>query len=205
MKNKLFIIGIARYLLMLPVICGCFLFLTYCWRLYVADVYYKKSRSFIEKGMFEQAFDYIQKAVETNLYEPSYYRERARVYVSLQIDQNSETTKVLKDFAYKDLQHSINLNQDNLASVRNALPYFYYLAVNDIKKPVDLTNFDNQYLKIAQKFFEDTKVKYSTDAGTLVDIATYEKKLLLQRDYEETKETIKGLRPDLLEWHEVLK
>lgn len=181
------------------------LFLQHVIKMYIADVEYKRARNSVENGRFEQAYKYIQKAIENNSLEASYYRERARVYIGMQLGQNTDTVNALKDLAFADLQKSINLNPNNLASIRNALPYFYFLAIKDTNKPADPNNLDEKYLRIAQDFFIENELKYSTDVGTLVDIATYEKKLFLTRNYEETRELIKQLRPDILEWVDVLK
>ncbi len=55
-----------------------FLFLT---KIYLADVFYRKSQQLIEKGSNKVVLESINKAISLNPYEPNYYRGRAKIYV----------------------------------------------------------------------------------------------------------------------------
>ncbi|OGC38962.1 hypothetical protein A3K42_00400 [candidate division WWE3 bacterium RBG_13_37_7] len=59
---------------------------------------------------------------------------------------------------------------------------------------------DPAYDFIVHDFYAWVKTTYANDAGVLVSIAEYEKKLGWSEDYEKTLQMIKVLRPDLLNW-----
>lgn len=170
--------------------------LEYCIsKTYVADVYYKKARELEKKGSIEEALIFINEAVDKNPNEPTYLKERARIYIALSAGANVESVHALKNLALIDLKTAYALNPNNLVVIRNSIPLYYFLAVEN----------SQDFTTTAKDFFSETKHRFPNDVGVYVSVAKYEKKLGWTRDYEETLAQIKNLRPDLLEWNELLR
>lgn len=171
------------------------------WNYYKADVNYKTERNLFEEGKAVEALPKINAAIENNPNEPAYYRERAKNYLVLGANQDMETKKELKKYALADLSRSLQLNPQNLATIRNNTAIYYYLAVDDLNKPGTADNVDSQYINLVEQYLTKYKNEYKNDLGVQVLVSTHEKKLGLNENYNETLENIKRLRPDVLKWH----
>ncbi len=172
--------------------------LTYIWMLVLvgkhfgADITYELSRQYLEAGAVAQAQKYAEYSIRLNPKEPSYYRQRARVYLA----QGSD-----KILALADLKTAHAINPKNLATLRNAVPVYYFLAISDLEKPATTQNIDGTYAKIAQAYFDTTKSYVLNDVGVQVLVAKYERELGHDVALEKTLTRIEFLRPDLLQWH----
>lgn len=173
--------------------------------IFLGDMYLKKSRLYLENGNPEESLVYIEKAIDKVPNEPYYLINRARVYITLSVGENKESIKALKDLALSDLQKAYNLNLNNLRTTRNSIPLYYFLAINDYLEPSSTDNIDTNFIDTTKDFYAKTKQRYENDAGVLVSIAKYEKKLGLEKEYLESIGRIKILRSDLLDWNEDLK
>lgn len=149
--------------------------------LYVADVKFKHSETILKQNVLI-SLKSINDAIKLNPNEPEYYRQRAKIYALT----NQPTS------ALTDLQTAYKLNPNNIPTIRDSLPIYTLLA--------KLQN-NSEQAQITQEYFTFVKNKYKNDAGTLVDIAKYERKLDNTQDYNETLAKIEQLRPDLLKWH----
>jgi hypothetical protein len=92
-----------------------------------------------------------------------------------------------------------------LVTIRNSIPIYYLLAIRDFYLEPGRENIDENYIGIVKDFFSRTKHSYWNDAGVILSIAKYEKELELDAEFEESRFRIKDLRPDLLEWHDLLR
>lgn len=179
---------------------GLFIFWVFlCVRYYTADVYFKKSQDYLKKGKYSEALVYINKSVNLNPNEPNYYRGRAKILTISLVEKQKPD---LKNLIYEDLNKAINLNQNNLVTLRNSVPIYYFLAVKDIFGAMSIENTDDYYISQTKNFYKDFKNKFSNDIGVVTLIAKYEKKLGLIKEYKESEDIVRKIRPDLLNWHE---
>ncbi len=168
--------------------------------IYVADVYYTASKGDMENGLLKDAEKNINKAISLNVKEPAYYRQRAKVMLgTLILAEDAEETKLV---AQKDLETAQKLNVKNLATLRNSIPLYYFLAIGDISDIVSDQNIDEKYLPVTRNYYDLLKDTYGNDLGVLADVAKYEKKLGLGREYEQSWQRAYELRPDITNWHE---
>ena len=84
---------------------------------------------------------------------------------------------------------------------RNLVPVYYFLANEDPAAKPGGNNHDSEFIGEAKNYFQMLKAKYSRDAGVISLVAEYERKLGLTEEYEKSKEMVRILRPDLLEWY----
>lgn len=176
-------------------------FVIICAKFYLADVYYAKSQELLRLRKFSDSLIFIDKAIQNNPYEPSYFRGRAKtlVYGLVFVDKNERM--YLKERALSDLRYSYKLNPYNLVTLRNSVPLYYFLSIYNIDAPVSEENVDDTYLTLAKSFFDEMKNRYKNDLGVLLLVAKYEKKLGLTNDFSSTSEKIRNLRPDILNWY----
>ena len=201
-KSKNFV-RFCRALLIFVVVGVYFYLNLYIFKFYNADIYYKKGQEYIKNGDEKRALYYADKAVTTNPYEPNYYRGRAKIKTVLLA--STQNNIKIKQEIYDDLKKALELNKNNLVTIRNSIPIYYFLAVGDVYKAPGKDNYDEKYIELVKDFFNDTKRNYSNDVGVLVSIAKYEKKLGLEESYQDSVTRIEFLRPDLLEWHELFR
>lgn len=173
--------------------------------LFIADVYYKQSVEDLKRLKYEAALLNAETAISLNPYEANYYRNLAKMLVFNASFYDELTGKVFKEEAVKNLKIAYALNPKNLATVRNSVPIYSWLAVKNLNEFPTKENIDAKYLEVARDYFNFAKESYPHDAGLLVDIAKYEKQLGLTDELKVTKQMILDIRPDLLEWHEDLK
>ncbi len=171
-------------------------------QIYMADTYMTAEKDKVLEEHYDLALKKINKSVELNYFEPNYHKEKARTLLIQQLDPDSKENRgVLKDQAYEEMKIAAGLNSNNLVTLRNLVPLYYFLAVANLDKPANASNLDEKYWPIARAYFDELKIKYSTDAGVISIIAGYEKKLNLNKGYEKSVEMIEQLRPDLLNWY----
>ncbi len=173
------------------------LFATFVVRMYLADVYMVKARSFFDTSDYKQVIKYADKASAHNNLEPSYYVYRANAVVLQTLTLKPEVAAYLKLQALADIEYAISLNKINLVTLRNSLPVYFYMAYN---AAADYSYSDDYFLQQTHAYLAKLKTDYSNDAGVLVEIAEIENSLSMQNEYKETIELIRELRPDLLEW-----
>lgn len=171
-------------------------------RIYSADKLSVQATDFLREGEYERALGFINKSIELNPFEPSYYRTRSLVYLTAGILEKDVNKKLgYKSNAYADLQKSLTLNPDNLVTERNLVTVYYFLANGNPESAPGAQNHDPEFINETKEFFQMLKSKYSQDAGVISLVAEYERKLGLTSDYEKSKEMIRNLRPDLLDWY----
>lgn len=171
-------------------------------QMYRADTYMTAEKENVLEERYNLAIKKINKSVELNYFEPNYHKEKARTLLVQQLDVNSKGERsTLKDRAYDEMKIAVGLNSNNLVTLRNLVPLYYFLAIENLDKPANASNLDEKYWPIAQTYFDELKTKYSTDAGVISIIAGYEKKLNFNKGYEKSVEMIRRLRPDLLDWY----
>jgi tetratricopeptide (TPR) repeat protein len=175
------------------------------WNFYSADLLYEKSQLYLARDDIEMATRLIDKAIQKNRFEPNYYRGRAKTGIVEAGYSNGILSEEAKEKVLADLEKAVSLNPNNLVTLRNCIPLYYFLAVKDISIPAGITNIDEKYLLITRDYFRQVKSRFDHDAGVVVSIAKYEKKLGLTEDFNESVEIIKRLRPDLLEWYESIR
>jgi hypothetical protein len=169
--------------------------------LYKADIYFNKSQDLVKEKEYDRAVFYANKSVELNPFEPNYYRGRAKVNtVFLVSDNDIEKTK---SNIYLDLKKAEELNPDNLVTIRNSIPIYYFLAVRDLHLTPGPDNTDDKYIEIVSKYYSKVKNDYWGDVGVLLSLAKYEKRLGMYENYERSISRIKDLRPDILEWNDL--
>jgi len=178
-------------------------FLSVCFvlsRIYIADFYYKKSQTLITHGYNDQAYRYAVKSINFNPFEPNYYRGRAKVNLVRLV--SAEDQEPIKMEVLQDLRKAYSLNENNLVTIRNMFPIYYFLAVKDISLGSSQDNIDASFVDISIRFLEDNKHRFWGDAGVIAEVAGYEKRLGLANEYNESVERIRILRPDLLDWYQ---
>jgi len=172
---------------------------------YAADIAFSKADSALTVGETNKSLDFINSAISKNGDEPIYYRWRAKVYLAATANQSSEITLALKNLALKDLQKSYDLNPKNLATIRNNVPLYYFLASKDITKPAGPDNIEPLFLPVAAAFYSKTGNISPNDVGIYVLLAKYENRLGLKEELQQSLTKIKQLRPDLFGWNDSLK
>lgn len=167
--------------------------------MHLADVYFRKSQDLLKNESTEKALGFANKAVSLNPLEPNYFRGRAKINV---VRLGSFGGTSLKESVLNDLKTAYNLNPQNLVTIRNSIPLYYFLTMKYMILGPVKENFDEKYLQPAINYLEQAKKSYWTDAGVITEVAGYEKKLGLDADYKESVERIRKIRPDLLDWND---
>jgi tetratricopeptide (TPR) repeat protein len=167
--------------------------------LYFADVYYAASKKELDSGQLEDAADHIVQAIKLNRHEPAYRRQKVKILLATLIwaDENEVKEEVLKN-----LEKAYDLNPKNLATLRNSIPLYYFLAAEDMEKAGTGENIDTDYLSVTRTYYSALKNNYENDLGLYADIAKYEKKLGLVEDFNRTKIRAAVMRKNIIEWHE---
>jgi tetratricopeptide (TPR) repeat protein len=192
-----------KYILIILIFSAWGVFAHHISKRFAADFKALAAQNLLESGEAEQALETIRETIKLNPTEPSYHLKKAKIYLSLLAVSSSDSSVVLKGRALDDVRRARDQNTKNLVTLRNSLPLYYFLAVADLAEPSSAANTDPEFLNTARKFFESMVREYPTDAGVLVSVAKYQRKLGLLEDYEKTKLMVEKLRPELLEWHEV--
>ncbi|MBU1132745.1 hypothetical protein KKG08_00535 [Patescibacteria group bacterium] len=190
-----------RKIILTIVIWGAFSLWSFYWiKIYISDIYFKKSQIYLTAEYVDKAQEYSNKAIKFNPFEPNYYRGRAKVLTVSLVDEKD--LGAVKNRILKDLKKAEKLNLNNLVTLRNAVPIYYFLAIGDISLTSGILNLDPVYLPVTKEFFKTLKETYSHDVGVVTLLAKYEKKLGLDAEYLESRKIVERLRPELLDWHE---
>lgn len=172
-------------------------------RIFFADINYKKSQAMITGGYSESATSLSEKAVNQNPFEPNYYRGRAKEkFIKLLYVEDASAKSQIKERVLADLVKAYSLNENNLVTIRNIFPLYYFLAVKDMNLETSENNIDPKYIGVTKEFLESNKKRFWNDAGVVASVAKYEKKLGFAKEYSESVQRIMELRPDLLDWYE---
>lgn len=169
---------------------------------YWADMAYQSSQDMVSQDT-EKSLELINTAIQLNPNEPIYYRGRARIYIASLVSLSGSVA--LKEQALNDMKHSYELNPLSLATVKNLISLYSFLAAKDLTLPPSSENVDSVYLEHAQSFYSKIKDISPNDVGMYTILAKYQKRLGLTKEYEYSVSRVDFLRPDLLQWHEAFK
>jgi hypothetical protein len=169
-------------------------------RMVRADYYHKRSVVLFNEADFVNSYEYSDKAVRSNGYEADYLVQKAKTVIGL-LSMDGANKKELKEEAREDINKAISLNGNNLVIKRNVIPLYYFLSLDDLKKDTIVDNFDQEYLLNASDYLNKLSKEHRDDVGVVAQVATYQKKLGLMDDYVSSKEKVRELRPDLLDWY----
>jgi hypothetical protein len=195
---------VKKLLLVLLIWGGCFLVIAKLAKMYQADVYYDNAMTYLQKREFEMAIVMVKKAMKSNPLEPNYYRGASRVYLVSGGYEDLNTQAEYKKVVLELLKKAYQLNSNNLVTIRNEIPMYFFLAYGDLRLPMSPENLDPVYLPLVKEFFNSTKKRFAHDAGVVALVGEYEKMLSLTEEYGESVKIIRELRPDLLEWYRPL-
>ncbi|MBW6441335.1 O-antigen ligase family protein [Patescibacteria group bacterium] len=202
-KKVITIVKDKKYIYLVPVWLVYFIFVYKISEVYFADVHFRKSQDLAGESQVDQAINFADKAIQINPYEPNYYRGRAKIRTVYLV--SSENTEEIKSLILDDLKKAEDLNPYNLVTLRNSIPIYYFLGVRDVSIAPGEGNIDEKYISQASEFFDMVKGEYWNDVGVVLAVARYEKRLGLNESYEKSLFRIEELRPDLLEWSDLLR
>ncbi len=169
---------------------------------YFADVYYTASKSELKNGQLEDAAEHIIGAVKLNSKEPAYRRQKAKILLATLIWADEDETR---DQILKNLEKAYDLNPRNLATLRNSVPLYYFLASGAMDSAGGGENVNVDYLTVTRNYYATLKNTYKNDLGLYADIAEYENKLGLEEDFKQTRGRAEIMRNDVVEWHEAFR
>lgn len=172
---------------------------------YFADLNYERSQKLLTQSDVLGSLKFANASIKLNPMEPNYYKGRARVLIAATYSASGDKKKALKDTALNDLQMAYSLNPSNLVTIRNIIPLYYYLAVEDLSSPQGNAKVDEAFVPITQNFYSKVQNISPNDVGVYALLAKYEKRLNFNEEYNYALVKINNLRPDLLEWNENLK
>lgn len=196
--------SVIRFLLIVLVLGLYFKFTRTIFDFYLSDIKAGQSKKLLLAADYVNSLQLAKEAVSLNPNEPYYYRLRAQSYLMNSLFLEEDSKDNLKKLALADLKYSEKLNPKNLATLRNNLPFYYYLALDNFTQSTENSVFDEFYRSESERYLNYLKITYPTDAGVLVSISHYEKLLNLVPAYEETLSIVRELRPDLLDWHPLI-
>lgn len=161
------------------------------WNTVSADESYVESRKLLENGNGILALRQADKSIEKNTSEPRYYYNRAKILLATNKGDRKEA-------ALKDLNQAYMLNPRNLVTLRNMVPIYYLLSLENLELPEKL---DPEYIKEAREYYSLVSKAAGNDVGVYTLLYKYETKLGLYEMAQQSKEKIIELRPDLLDWY----
>lgn len=168
-------------------------------KMYIADIFFVAGKTKVDTNNYQQGVDYYTRAINLNPMEPAYLRNRAKAYLAQSLLGDAD---YYKEMALKDLEASQSLNSNNLATTRNIVPLYYFLAISTSQEGDEVLTYNDPYYSVvASNYYSSLKNKYPNDLGIIADIAEYEYKLGFEDDFMKSVEIVKELRPDLLGWH----
>jgi tetratricopeptide (TPR) repeat protein len=171
------------------------------WQTISADESYVGSQRAVKRGEFKKALNLANKSVRKNPREPRYYYSRAKVLLASTVNLNEEEKQNTKQNALRDFRHAQELNPKNLVTLRNIVPLYYYLAINNLEEVSLDDNTDHTFFEITKEYYQNIKHYSPTDVGIYALLAKYEKRLGLTDELNESVDNIQRLRPDLLQWY----
>ena len=128
--NKLLLLG--KIFLISSFWCVYLLFISTIFDVYRADLKAVNSKEVLGAGDSAEAYILAQEAVALNPYRPYYYKNRAQVLLISFMAADAVPPEEIKEQIFNDLQKSLVLNPENLASLRNNIPLYYYLALENL-------------------------------------------------------------------------
>ena len=177
-------------------------FFNICYSNYNADKMYQKAKDSLDRSELSNAFDYAESAIKLNPLEPNYYRMRARVLINYLPHKDTSTRTFTKQLIVNDLKNAYNLNTENLVTIRNLVPLYYFVAAENISAPAGSENIDPYFFEAAKNFYASIKDYSKNDVGIYALLAKYEKRLNMMEEYGVSVNKVRILRPDLLDWYE---
>jgi hypothetical protein len=196
---------IIKYTKLILVLIIAFQFFKICSNNYNADKMYEKAKDAVDKVDLSNAFKYSETAIKLNPLEPNYYRMRARVLINYLPYKDKSVRTFTKQLIVRDLENAYNLNPENLVTIRNIVPLYYFVAVENVSSPAGPANVDPYFVDPAKNFFMLAKNYSKNDVGVYALVAKYEKRLNLMEEYNDSVEKVRDLRPDLLDWYDSFK
>lgn len=187
------------YLLLITVIYVLLMFIY--WQAVSADESYVEGQRAMKRGEFELALEQADKSINKNPREPRYYYGKAKILLAATVNQDEETAQEFKLTAASNLLKARGLNKRNMVTNRNIVPLYYFLGVKDLKQSGGSENIDEKYIDFIKGYYQSIKHYSVNDVGVYALLAKYEKKLGLEEGYLESVDSIRRLRPDLLEWY----
>lgn len=177
-------------------------FFNICYSNYTADRMYEKAKDALNALELSDAFDYAENAIKLNPLEPNYYRMRARVLINYLPYKDVSVRTFTKQLVVQDLQNAYYLNTRNLVTIRNLIPLYYFVAAENVSIPASPKNVDTYFIETTKSFYAKIKDYSVNDVGVYTLLAKYEKRLNLTEEYDASVETVRALRPDLLDWYD---
>src|SRR3990167_11343329 len=121
---------------------------------YTADVYFSNSEKLLEEFELEKALNNATESIKNNPLEPNYYRQRAKVYLTMSAVFDDDYKMGLKKSALDDMYMAYDINPNNLVTIRNLVPLFYFLSVQDYTFSISEENIDRDFLPITKSYYE---------------------------------------------------
>ncbi|MBN1162871.1 hypothetical protein JXA34_03975 [Patescibacteria group bacterium] len=200
-ETKSRLVNSIKYTGFFGIIVVLFIYLQMLFRIYYADVCFENAVRSIDRGEYDIAVVYVNQAIKSNSEEPNYLRLKAKALILISTDATGDESYEYKTVALDSLRKAYELNPNNLVTIRNSVPLYYYLSVHDYSLPPSVDNLDDRFIRYAADFFETVKERYSHDVGVITLIAKYENRLGLYEEYNDSVSLVEKLRPDLLDWH----
>lgn len=168
-------------------------------RMYNADVADNISEDLFTTDS-EGSLQLSKEALRLNPYEPSYYLQHAKALIIAGYTRGISAQISTKRNAFADLEKAVQLNPKNLATLRNSIPIYFFLASADLSRAASVDNIDQEYIGKVRDFYAYVSTINPNDAGTFVTLQKYQKRLNFEDQYKESVNRIKFLRPELLNW-----
>lgn len=171
------------------------------WQAVRADKSYVEGQRAMKRGEFELALEQANKSIDKNPREPRYFYGRAKILLAATVNQDEKTTQEYKLSAASDLLKARRLNKRNVVTNRNIVPLYYFLGVKDLRQTGEEQDIDEKYIEFIKGYYQSIKHYSVNDVGVYALLAKYERKLGLEEGYLESVDSVRRLRPDLLEWY----
>ncbi|HXK52412.1 O-antigen ligase family protein [Candidatus Nomurabacteria bacterium] len=177
------------------------LIIVFALRYAAAEYFYSKARNAILNGSVSASNENIDVALRLWKYEPNYYLQKAKALTLQTLDTKPNMHAQLKKQAIANIEKGIKINPNNLATKRDALGLYYFLAINDLAMPSSKDNIDNATIGDFLDYSEKLQTDYPTDLGVQIQAAKYQNLLGLEEKFKESLVRIETLRPDILQWN----
>lgn len=173
---------------------------------FYADYVHKEGREELFAGNITKSSQKVGKAVRLNPNEPFYHRSKATVYLAATIIEgvSDEDKMVLKARALEELEKAFGLQKNNLVNVKNLIPLYLFLALDDSNNLENAT-VDRGYVNHAIKMYTEVENISPNDSSTYLSLGK-NYRLLKERDKaREMLEKALMLKPDLTSAKEQLE
>lgn len=169
-------------------------------KIFFADILYVNSQNAAKELDFERAILLAEKSIKSNPNEPRYRYGIAKILLASAVAKDKEELKMLKTQSLKHLKDAEKLNPNNLVTLKNMVPIYYYLAL-DLQNNSIAPTVDADFITYTRDFLTRLKNFSEKDVSIYTLTAKYENLLAEREMLNRSKEKIKLLRPDLLEWY----